>query len=452
MEVTVEEIGDLRRKLIITIPSESVKKELEDKYKEIKSQVSIKGFRKGKVPRHILETTYGLQVRGEVGEKLVQDTYFDVLEQERIDAVVHPEVKTTEFNNDGSFTYHAEIDIRPDFALAAYKGLEIEKPDTSATAEEIEKDLLEKQKILAPLRTVTDRPIQEGDIAVIDFQGFDGEIVLPQARRQGYSVEVGSGMIGEEFEQKLVGMQSGEQATHEITFPPDHPHPIFADKTIRFEITVKEIKERILAALDDEFAKDIHEKFQTLDDLKKEIRTQIEEKKEADILGLLSDRIMEKLLASHDFPLPERLVLFELEEIIKEGEKRLKQSGLTLESAGLNRAELEEKQRPLAEKRVRGDFILKKIAAVEGIKIEEQDMEAGFARIAEQYHMSVEEVKRYFSDRDYLLPFMQELLNEKILTFLREASHFTIVPAGENNDTEKQHAGETTKDGAGDSK
>jgi trigger factor len=195
-------------------------------------------------------------------------------------------------------------------------------------------------------------------------------------------------------------------------------------KKVEFRITVKDIKERVLAELNDEFAKDAGEEFKTLDDLKASIKERLTKQREERAEGVITDKIMQKLLDAHGFEVPKRLVAFEIEQMIKETEKQFEQSGMTLEAAGLTREKLAEQNAVMAEKRVRGDFLLKKIAELEEIKVEEEDMERGLKRIGDMYNMSVAKVKEYFKNRDDLLPLMNELLNEKILTFLRTEAVF----------------------------
>ena len=199
---------------------------------------------------------------------------------------------------------------------------------------------------------------------------------------------------------------------------------------------MKDIKERVLPDLDDEFAKDAGEEFETLAALRDHISKKILDEKDQARAGDLLDKIMQKLIEANEFEVPSRLVQYEINDYIKQTEETLKRGGLTLESAGVNRAEAEERYRDTAIKRVRGDFILKKIAEVEDIKVLDEDLDKGFARIAEQYNMTVPEVKGYFKSRDDMLPFINELLNEKILKFLSEESKFIEIEAGQ----EKQAA------------
>jgi len=440
MQITVNEVGGLTRKLKIVLPKEEVNKELDAGFQKVKKDANIKGFRRGKVPRHILEKTYGQQVRAEVAEKLVQATYFDAIEKEKLDVVAHPEIKAPVFGDDGSFSYEAEVDTRPQFELNEYKGLEIEKQEISVTDEEIDSEVERLRKEIAPLRNVEDRAAQVSDIAIVDFDGFhDGE-QMKEVHGENVNVDIGTGHHGQEFENGLVGMKKGEESSVEVNFTADSPNPMLAGKKIEFKINVKDIKERVLPDLDDEFAKDVEAEFDTLAALLDNVREKILAEKEQARSGDLLDKIMQKLVEANEFEVPSRLVQYEINEYIKQTEETLKRGGLTLESAGVNRAEAEERYRDTAVKRVRGDFILKKIAEMEDIKVLDEDMNNGFARIAKQYNMTIPEVQGYFKSRDDMLPFIGELLNEKILNFLSEESTFIEVAAEQEGKTSESKA------------
>jgi trigger factor len=429
MQITVNEVGGLTRKLKIVLPEEEVSKELDAGFRKVKNEANIKGFRRGKVPRHILEKTYGQQVRAEVAEKLVQATYFDAIEKEKLDVVTHPEIKEPVFEDDGSFSYEAEVDTRPLFELNEYKGLEIEKQEISASDDEISSEIERLRKENAPLRNVEDRAAQVNDIAIVDFDGFHEGEKLEQVHGEDVNIDIGTGRHGEEFENKLVGMKKGEESSVKVDFTADSPNPVLAGKKVEFKINVKDLKERVLPDLDDEFAKDVGEEFDSLAALEEHIREQILVQKEQAQEGDISDRIMQKLVEKNEFEVPSRLVQFEINEYIKQTEETLKRGGLTLESSGVNRAEAEDRYRDTAVKRVRGDFILKKIAELEDIKVLDEDLNNGFARIAKQYNMTIPEVQGYFKSRDDMLPFIGELLNEKILKFLRGESKYIELAA-----------------------
>jgi trigger factor len=420
MDVQVEELSALTRKLTITLPSDIVQPKLNEAYDKLKQEARLKGYRRGKVPRSVVEKYYKGQVEGEVGEKLVQENYFDIVEKrEDVDPITHPEIKDVKYNDDGSFTFIAEVDVHPVFELGEYKGLEIEKEVVEVSDDEVQQELERMQRSNAPLQSVGDRVSQKGDTVVVDFQGFYKGNAMPQVKQENYSIELGSGNMGAEFEEKLAGMKKGEEGTHEVDFPENHPNPMLKGKKVEFKVVVQDIKERVLPAIDDDFAKAAGE-YNSLDELKSAVKERLIGRRQTEADGAVSDKLVQKLLETHDFAVPNRLVAYEIEQMIKQTEQQFEQMGMSLEAAGINRDTLVEQNKEMAEQRVRGDFILKKIGEVENIKVEDEDMERGFKRVGDMYNMPVAKVKEFFKNRDDLLPFINELLNEKILNLLRE--------------------------------
>ncbi|MEN8142019.1 MAG: trigger factor [Thermodesulfobacteriota bacterium] len=438
MQVTVEDVSSNTKCLKITLPAESAGKEVEKAYRKLSKSVSIKGFRKGKVPRKVLEREYGPKVEYDVAEKLIQDTYFDALGQTGLEAVVHPEIRSQKFEDDGSFVYEAEIALKPEFELGKYKGLEIETESCDASDEEINLALETMRREGAPLRSVEERGVQNDDVVTVDFQGFHNGEAMKQVKAENYTIDIGSGRFGEDFEKTIIGMKKGEQTEREIEFPENFPNPVLAGKKIKFEIEVKDVKERVVPELDDEFAKDAGNEYETLADLKKAIKARITGEKEEAGAGDLADKLMLQLLDTHEIEVPARLAAYEVNNMIKEMEDNLTNQNMTLESAGLNRDDLVEQYKETAEKRVKGDFILKKIAEVEEIKLVDEDIEDGFKRIGERYNMPVDEVKKYFANRDDLLPFMNELLSEKIIKFLKDNAKVKTVGAAKKAPAKKK--------------
>ncbi len=428
MEIVVENLSDLTRKLTITLPRETVAPALEKAYAKINKEVRLKGFRRGKIPQSVLEKNFGEQVQNEVGEKLVQETYFDAVEKEGIEPVVHPEIAEHKFPEDGTFVYVALVDVKPVFDLTEYKGLAVEKPVMVVSDEEIDKEITLLQRHQAVLQTAEEgHLLAVDDVAVVDFQGFHNGKAMKEVRNENYSVDIGMHRLGKDFEEKLIGLKKGDKTLYDVDFPADYPNPVLAGKKVEFKVDVKDVKVRIKPAIDDEFAKDIKPELTSLEDLKKDIRDRLQKSKDDALKGDLDDKIMHKLIELNPFEVPQRLVNFEIQEMLKQVEENLKRSGLSFESAGINLQEWVEKNKEVAVKRVKGDFLLKKVAEVEEIKIADEDIQRGYQRIADQYKMTLDEVKKYFQRREEILPFMNELHNEKVLNFLREQANMTEI-------------------------
>ena len=437
MEIVVENLSDLTRKLTITLSKETVGPALDKAFAKINKEVKLKGFRRGKIPQSVLVKNFGEQVQAEVGEKLVQDSYFDAVEKEKLEPVVHPEITEHSFPENGTFVYVALVDIKPQFDLTAYKGLEVERPVATVSEEEINKEIDLLQRHQAVLQTAdADHGIAMDDVAIVDFQGFHDGKAMKEVQNQNFSVDIGMQRLGKDFEEKLLGLKKGDKTLYEITFPADYPNPMLAGKNVEFKVDIKDVKVRIKPELDDEFAKDIKPELTSLEDLKQDIRTRLQKTKDDALKGDIDDKLMHKLIELNPFEVPQRLVNYEIQEMLKQTEENLKRSGLTFESAGINLDDLVNKNKEVAEKRVKGDFLLKKIAEIEEIKIADEDIQRGYQRIADQYRMTLDEVKKYFKRREEILPFMNELHNEKVLNFLREQANFTDAAPAEPSQAE----------------
>lgn len=429
MQVNVEESSALGRALTIVVPEKDVKKYLDKAFRKLAGEVEIRGFRKGKAPRKVLEQRHGEAVYNEVADKIVQETYFDALEESKLEAVVHPDIRSHSYDDAGTFTYVAEIDIKPQFELGTYKGLEVEMPELKVTAADINNKLARMRREMAPLRTVEDRAAAQDDVITIDFTAFDNGVQMDNVKGTDYPIDIGSGKNGKIFEDTMIGLKIGEEVTKVIDFPVDFANQILAGKKIEFHIKAKDLKERVLAEINDEFAQEVSEDFKTLDELKADIKKQITDEREKSRSGDLTDVIMLKLMETHEFDVPERLVAHEISHHIKQLEETLERQGMSLEAAGITHDQLIQDYKVDAEKRVKGDFLLKKIAEVENIKVDDADLTKGFERIAAQYAMTVDDVKKYFARREDLLPFMHEILNEKIVELLRNETKITYVAA-----------------------
>jgi len=432
MDIVVEQISELTRKLTITLSKETVAPALAKAYVKINKDVKIKGFRRGKIPQSVLENNFKEQIQGEVGEKLVQESYFPAVEKQGLDPVVHPEIIEHSFKEDGTFVYVAMVDVKPQIELKEYKELAVEKAVVAVQEEEIDKEIGLLRRHQAVLQTAEEgHGIAMDDVAVVDFQGFHDGKAMKEVHNENFSVDIGMHRLGKDFEEKLMGLKKGDKTLYEITFPPDYPNPMLAGKNVEFKVDVKDVKVRIQPALDDEFAKDIKPELSTLAELRDDIRQRLQKGKDEAMQGDLDDKIMNKLIELNPFEVPQRLVNYEIQEMIKQTEENLKRSGLSIESAGIKLDDLVEKNREVAVKRVKGDFLLKKIAEVEEIKIADEDIQRGYQRIADQYRMTLDEVKKYFKRREEILPFMNELHNEKVLNFLRaQAKFIEVAPAG----------------------
>src|SRR4030043_2081229 len=369
MKASVEEISPIKKKVSIEIPEDKITKEVESFYKDLGKKAKIKGFRPGKVPRDILERYFKDYVKAEVVQKLIQDTYPQALSEKDLQPVSPPTIDPGEFEHGKPFQYSVVIEVKPDIKLEGYTGLKIEGEKEEVKDEEIEERLKALQNLHANLKTISEaRPIQTGDYVIVDYEARLGGKPLEGGKAIDFTVEVGSGQFIPAFEEKLIGLKPEGESDIEVSFPEDYGYQKWAGKTISFHVKIKEIKEKILPPLDDEFAKDLGD-YSSFEELKTKLRGEIEKEKELALERQLKDQMGEQLLAANPFEVPESLVEEQTKALVSDTKLRLSAQGLELKNLGLTEEKPQEDYKAMAQKQVRTFLILEKIAGQEGIEI-----------------------------------------------------------------------------------
>ncbi|OGP87445.1 MAG: trigger factor, partial [Deltaproteobacteria bacterium RBG_16_48_10] len=308
MKVNVEDISGVKKKVHIEVPEDQVTKEINTIYQDLKKKAKIKGFRPGKVPREILERYFKDYVKGEVLQKLIQDTYPKAFEDSHLHPVSAPVIDPQEVEIGKAFQYSAIIEIRPDFKIEGYLGLNIEGKKEEVKDEEVEERVKGLQNLHANLKTVPEpRPIQNGDFVILDYEARMEGKPLEEGKALDYTIEVGSGRFIPAFEEKLIGTKPEEEKEIEVSFPEDYGYKKWAGKIITFHVKIKEIKEKVLPPLDDEFARDLGN-YSSLEELKAQLKQDLEKEKKLALDRQLKDQLVDQLIQSHPFELPESLV------------------------------------------------------------------------------------------------------------------------------------------------
>jgi len=418
MKVQIENKGPYEKKILFEIPKEVVSQEVESHYKALNRNVKLKGFRPGRVPRSILERYYRTQVETEVVSKLIEDSYEKAVEEYHLSPVASPQVLDRIFEAGQDFKYTVTVEVKPEVSVEGYRGLEVEKPAVGVTEEEVEARLKMVQDSHAQLKPVEiDRPLQEKDFAVIDFEGRLDEKPLEGWKAKDHLVEVGSKTMVGGLDQKLVGLPLQKDHDLVITLPEDYPRKELAGKEIKVRVRAKEIKEKILPALDDELAKEAGD-FQTLQELKDRLRKNLEEQKKAQAEQTAKERLLDLLREKHPFPVPKSMIDRQVETILARTESRLAGQGMKFDSANLDPQKLRESLTPLAEKEVRGRLILEKVAEMETITASEADLQQRLEQLAAQMNQRVEAVKSQLQKKDRLEDLRAVIQEEKTLDFL----------------------------------
>ena len=431
MQVTVENINTVKKVLHIEVPEKVVVSELDKAYKDLKKNAKVKGFRPGKTPRSVLENLYRKDVNADVSSKLIQESLIDAIKETKLNIIGRPELEPPVVDGKGPYKFDATVEIEPEIADIDIKGLTLQKNIYKISDEEMGVQLKMLQKNLAQQKTLEeDRPAQDGDFVLIDYEGFkDGQPFAETQKTENFTLKIGDGPILKEFDEQLIGMSTGETREVKVHFPEDYFNNKLTDLEITFNVKLNAIREVVLPAIDDNFAKELGE-FETLKQLKEKISNNLLEGYNKRSDQEIQEQVYIALLEKTDFEVPDSLINFELEGIIKETETAFAQQGLTLEGRGLTKEGLKEKYRDIAEKQVKRHLVLKKIVAQEKLTISDEEMEKAYKDMAKAFKKPVEEIKNFYTQKENNLEFLtSSLLEKKALILIIENSSQEIVEA-----------------------
>jgi trigger factor len=420
MKASVEEISSIKKKVSIEIPEDQVTKEVESFYKDLGKKAKIKGFRPGKVPRDILERYFKDYVKAEVIQKLIQDTYPQALSETALQPVSPPMIDPGEFEKGKPFQYSAVIEVKPDIKPEGYTGLRIEGKKEEVKDGEVEERLKTLQNLHANLKTISEvRPIQRGDYVIVDYEASMEGKPLEGGKAIDFTIEVGGGQFIPALEENLIGLKQEDEKEIEVSFPEDYGYKKWAGKTISFHVKIKEIKEKILPPLDDEFAKDLGD-YASLEELKAKLRGEIEKEKELGLERELKDQVVNQLLEANPFEVPESLVEEHAKAMVSDTRLRLAAQGVDFKNLGVSEERLQEDYKSMAQKQVKAFLLLEKIAGQEGIAVTDDEADDRLREMSERMHQKFDVVKRYY-EKNGLLPEVKDgILREKTLNFLLE--------------------------------
>jgi trigger factor len=427
MKVQIETMSPYERKIFFEIPAHIVSEQLESTYRALNRNVKIKGFRPGKVPRSILNRYYKAQIEEEVVSKMITDSFTKAVEENHLFPVAEPVVLDRVFKEGENFTYTVTVEVKPEITVDQYSGLEIEMPAINVSEEEVEAQVKNLQDSHAQLKPLdSPRPIREKDFVILDFEGTQSGKPLEGWKVNNHLVEVGSKTLVGDLDLQLIGLSPNEEKEVSLPLPENYPKKGLAGKEIRVHLKVKEIKEKILPLLDDEWAKDVGN-FSSLADLKARLRQTLEEQKKGQANQAGKEKILDLLIERHPFQVPKSLIERQMQNLISRAEIRLAQQGMKLEEANLDRQKMQESFQPMAERDVRGNLILEKIAEIEKISVSDADLEEKFEKLAAQLKQRPETVKNYYQKKDLGEGMRAQILEEKTLDFLMSQAKITTV-------------------------
>ena len=423
MSLQVEKLEKNMAKLTVEVSAEELEKALQAAYLKQRKNISVPGFRKGKVPRQMIEKMYGPEIfYDDAANALLPEAYSKAYDESGLDIVSQPTIDIVQLEKGKPFIFTAEVATKPEVTLGEYKGLKVDKVSNRVTAKEVEAKLEEEQKKNARTVAVLDRPVQDGDEVVLDFEGFVDGVAFEGGKGENYPLTIGSGSFIPGFEEQLIGAEAEKEVEVNVTFPEEYHSEDLAGKAATFKCTVHEIKVKELPELDDEFAAEVSE-FDTLDEYKADIKAKIKEEKLAEGKRQKEDQAVEKAVANATMEIPEAMIKTQANQMVQEFEQRLQSQGLTMEQyfqfTGLTYDKMLEDVKPQAVKRIETRLVLEAIVKAENIEISDEKLEEEFVRMAEMYQMEVDKLKSFMgeSEKEQM---RQDMAVQEAVTFLVE--------------------------------
>ena len=395
MNVKTPEKEAGKAKVVVEISKEEFENALNKAYAKVRKDIMIPGFRKGKAPRKMIEAMYGAHVFYEEGlDEIFPEIYDFAIAKQEFKAIGRPNLTDMQIGDDNIVTLTLTTEVYPEVTLGQYKGLEVEKEEVNVTDEQVQAELDRMAQNVASTETV-ERPAKMGDTANIDFEGFDNGVPFEGGKGDNFDLKLGSGQFVPGFEEQIVGMSAGEEKDIDITFPEDY-HKELAGKAVVFHVKLNKVTETMVPEQDDEFAKDVSE-FDTLDELKADIRAKALENAQKQVDSAFEQAAVDKAAENTTVDMPKALVENELDIQMERFGYQLQMSGYSMEQyakmMGGDVSTMRNAFRPAAEKQAKISVTLEKIAEVEGITASDEDIEAEFKSLAEQYELEVDKVK-----------------------------------------------------------
>ncbi len=405
MSVQVETLEKSMAKLTIEVSAEEFDKAVESAYQKNKSKFAIPGFRKGKATKAVIQKMYGTGIFYEdAANLLLPDAYAAAADESGLDIVSAPEIDVVSLGEGQPMIFTATVAVKPEVTLGEYKGLVVEKAAVEVTEDDIMNAIKAEQKKNATLESVTDRAVEEGDTAIIDFEGFVDDVAFEGGKGEAYPLVIGSGQFIPGFEEQLVGVNTGDTVDVNVTFPEQYQAADLAGKAAVFKVTVVEIKKEVLPEIDDDFASDVSE-FDTLDEYKESLAKELTAKKEAEADRAKEDALVEQLVDGITVEIPEAMIDTQCENMVGEFEDNLRRQGISLEQylammGDMTRADLRDQVREQAVRRIQTRLALEAVVKAENIEATEDEFMAEIKKMADMYQMEADKILEFFGDRE----------------------------------------------------
>ena len=405
MSLQVENLEHNMAKLTITVSAEEVEKALQAAYLKQRSKISLPGFRKGKVPRQIIEKMYGPEVfYDEAANHMISEAYGKAYDECELEIASQPTIDVVQLEKGKDFIFTAEVAVKPEVKLGEYKGLKVDKVSTRVMQKEVDEEIEKERERNARTVEVTDRAVQDKDIVTLDFEGFVDGVAFEGGKGENYPLTIGSGAFIPGFEEQLIGAEIDKETEVKVTFPEEYQAKELAGKEAVFKCTVHEIKAKELPELDDEFASEVSEEAETLEDYKAEVKAKIKERKENEGKEKKENQAVEQAVANAEIDLPAPMVDLQAKQMADDFARRIMQQGMSVEQyfqfTGLNEEKMMEELKPQAEKRIRTRLVLEAIVAAENIEVSDERLDEELQKMADSYQMEVEKLKEFMGENE----------------------------------------------------
>ena len=404
MSVKVETLEKNMAKLTVEVSAEEFEKALQAAYNKNKGKISVPGFRKGKVPRQMVEKMYGPGFFYEdAANMLIPTAYETAADESGLEIVSRPVIDIVQIEKGKEFIFTAEVAVKPEVTLGEYKGLEVAKTVVEVSEDEVNAEIEKEREKNARTISVEDRAVVNGDMIMLDFEGFVGGVAFDGGKGENYPLTIGSGAFIPGFEEQLVGAEIGKELEVNVTFPAEYQAPELAGKEAVFKCTVNEIKVKELPEADDDFAQDVS-KFDTIAEFKDDLRAKLAANKEAAAKRAKEDAVIEKIIENATMDIPEAMVDMQARQLVDELAQRIQAQGLSFEQylqfTGMNLDAAIEQMKPQAVKRIESRLVLEAIVKAENLEVSEDDVKAEIVKMAETYKMDADKLAEIMSDAE----------------------------------------------------
>ncbi len=404
MSVQVENLEKSMAKLTIELSSEELDKAIDTAYKKSRNKISMPGFRRGKAPRAMIEKMYGSGIFYEdAANILIPDAYEDAAVESELEIVSQPEIDVIQIEKGSPFIFTATVAVKPEVTLGQYKGIEVEKKDADVTDEEVDEEIERVRESNSRMVTIDDRPSMEGDTVVIDFEGFIDGKSFSGGKEEGFSLVLGTNTFIDNFEEQLIGKNTGDHVEVNVTFPDKYQAEELQGKAAVFQVDINEIKLKELPPVDDEFAQDVSD-FETLDEYKTDLKAKLLENKEAALKREKEEFIIGKIIESAKMDVPDQMVDMQTRQMTQEFAQRIQNQGLSVEQymqfTGLTPQKLVDELKPQALRRIQSRLVLEAVVANENIEATDEELDKELENMAGIYRMDIDKLKESVSEEE----------------------------------------------------